>query len=347
MDGFRNYYRFGFSLPLFTSEKYSFSICENYLSGNSNSICGGIGNFVFSFTLDNEKVINIQYFELQTCISMIQHDGKQNIYFLDNDGIFWTWKYLKNENPIQNKDLPRINSFSIGKNLIFLVGFDGSLWFNGEYDKELGFGLKNWNEASVQNFSKLPGFFDVLNVFCDSTYHQSITFLLCKNGKLYTMWNLSPKENDRYLFEKSYHFYEICPFSNVISIFISIFEIYFLLDNGMCYCASKFLHFSLHYISNDVKIVRKRKTGKKETFFINSDCNLYLKKSNYPPESVGNSDMIIMDLFFTDNNKPAVILDSNFKFFLYYGETKKLIELEEVAKSIPFTLGIRKKSAKK
>lgn len=307
------------NLLIYNSKPYSIKIPEitlscSFVHPNENLICGAKGNLIYSFCFHQSsyELSFLRYEYMETRIISIQLIN-QLCYFLDSDGTMWKWLPRRNKKPYKMDDLPvKIISFGLSPEFRFFVGEDGSLWVEGHYDKNDGFVNILWLPGNSAPIHQIPGITDAFNVFCDSYYH---VFLLCKNGKILTLFNTDIDTTPQDFFIKSTHFYEFCSFSNVLSIYSTSKNAFFLLQDGDVICMDSF-DYSFR-AATSVKCIRNFRN---EVCFFDSE-RIELFGRSRPIEMNSFND------FITLGNNFLLLLDCN-EIRAYNIKTKKTIVLD-------------------
>lgn len=252
--------------------------------------CGFINSVVWYYLLSDFKTI--KYVDLERNFVSIGHNGREFIYLLDESG--FVWKFNTQEDIeigfYSLSFIPLINTFTIvAENKVYLVGKDGSLWYE--------------NGSDVNKIIDS----DVLNVFSGSS---NTVFVLCKHGRILK------GEGDQ--------FSEFCRVSNVISISACTFAEnsvpIFLLDNGRVYCLK--MDNKINYLASDTKSIFG---GALQMTTLTNDGELKL----FRMLSINQLDLVLRSKTFTsifvtnfspilyrwDHDRPvAIIIGSNNEF---------------------------------
>ena len=200
--------RYERTLPLFLGDsEYEFILPkENLVSFDSavEKVCCVNEKIISVISMKNMKPYDCYKFEMENTI-VSTFCGK---YLIDSFGIVWELN-LDNvkELPlkISQQGFPEIIAIGCG-DFTYFVGKDKTLW-RGKF-------------GAARRISDID---DALYIYTHSIQTKYFIFILCENGKI--LLN-DDKEDD---------FFELCPFSNVISISFSDCSISFLLSNGNVY----------------------------------------------------------------------------------------------------------------
>lgn len=342
--------RYEWNLPLFTSKKYFFRIPEIVLSNETEArtvcnreqlICGSVGTLIWSLLKSNNlQISNFLHHDMNSKIINIQHPNKLHmVYFLDESGAVWRWE--NNLAPQKIEKIPPMQAIgafgapeaSSENGHIYFVAMDGTLWCEGNtYDDQF---LK-CNLTYNGPINQVPGFTDVMNVFCG----MSNVFLLCKNGRI--LWKPHGSRFENTHFQHTYNcfanenhdktkFIEICPCSNVISIVGD----HFLLDDGTVYRLNQRTNV-ISFVASDMEAISSYGMS------ISTDGYLYYSGEKWNSNEIDVSDTFIANISALSSNK-TVIQDSNLEISILEKETLKNLKVTD---ELP-VVGKRLKSARK
>ena len=227
-------------------------------------------------------------------VSMCGLPDRPNAFFFDLNGNVWEWHRIR-EIPTRIQNLTNVVA----------IAFDGAhLYF---VDKNGSFGCIFMNNGPKKIFDNIS---NALNVFTTRTD----TFVLCENGKIYhrsNRINISyPFETDELFLidsknqpkkDNSKEFYEICPFSNVISIckgniwvdnyYYGVnsdysYELLFLLDNGEVWSLAPTKNSALQFLSHNIESLSNGcMRDKNGEYFVSHKPNEYITDKVLPIDS--------------------------------------------------------------